>query len=149
MQRKAVTGSLYLRFVIAVFCAFNMMMFSYPIYASYFESDTQGFASLFSWLSLLTALPVMTYCAWPIVDALMQKGVLLFAVDNEGHTALDDVFLYDRGNLINLFLRHYRLFPENVINESRIRRSIEEGKWNIFNAFYFEIFHTTPRILFY
>lgn len=65
-----VSRSLYLRFVIAAFCALNIMMFSYPIYASYFDADAVGFAPLFAWLSFAMALPVMTYCSWP----LFQRG---------------------------------------------------------------------------
>jgi Cu2+-exporting ATPase len=67
MQRKAVTFGLYLRFVISVFCAFNMMMFAYPIYASYFDADVEGYSTLFSWLSFFASLPVLGYCAWPIL----------------------------------------------------------------------------------
>ncbi len=61
-----VSRSLYLRFVIAAFCALNIMMFSYPIYASYFNNETAGFSQFFGWLSWLAALPVVIYCAWPL-----------------------------------------------------------------------------------
>lgn len=62
-----VSRSLYFRFVVAAFCALNIMMFSYPIYASYFDQDTIGYANLFGWLSFLTSLPVVSYCAWPLI----------------------------------------------------------------------------------
>ncbi len=58
--------SLNIRFIVAAFCALNVMMFSYPIYAAYFQYDQEHYALLFAWLSLWTTLPVVTYCAWPI-----------------------------------------------------------------------------------
>ncbi len=61
-----VSRILYLRFVIAAFCALNIMMFSYPIYASYFDSEPLGFSHLFVWLSWVVSLPVVTFCAWPL-----------------------------------------------------------------------------------
>lgn len=65
--RKSVSFSLYLRFAIASFCSLNIMMFAYPLYATYFDFDDQGVGMLFAWLSLFTALPVVGYSAWPIV----------------------------------------------------------------------------------
>lgn len=64
--RKAVGAGLYLRFVVAAFCALNAMMFAYPLYATYFSYDGEGYGTLFAWLSLLSSLPVITYSAWPI-----------------------------------------------------------------------------------
>jgi len=61
-----VSFNLYLRFAIAAFCSLNIMMFSYPIYATYFDIENQGLGPFFAWISLFTSLPVMTYCAWPI-----------------------------------------------------------------------------------
>lgn len=65
--KKPISLSLYLRFAIAAFCALNVMMFAYPIYATYFDGDDQGYGMLFAWLSCFVSLPVITYCAWPIV----------------------------------------------------------------------------------
>lgn len=65
-DRKAVSFGLYLRFIIAAFCSLNIMMLAYPLYATYFYYDGEGYGNLFAWLSLLVALPVVTYCAWPI-----------------------------------------------------------------------------------
>jgi heavy metal translocating P-type ATPase len=42
------------------------MMFAYPLYATYFSYDGEGYGSLFAWLSLLSSVPVITYSAWPI-----------------------------------------------------------------------------------
>lgn len=59
--------SLYLRFAVASFCALNLMMLAYPLYLEYLGIDTQGHGKLFVWLSALICLPVITYCAWPMV----------------------------------------------------------------------------------
>ncbi|MEI8366546.1 MAG: heavy metal translocating P-type ATPase [Parachlamydiaceae bacterium] len=66
MARKAVSFDLYLRFAVAAFCSLNIMMFAYPLYATYFNYDGEGYGSLFAWLSLAMSLPVVTYSAWPI-----------------------------------------------------------------------------------
>jgi len=63
---QAVSRSLALRFIVAAFFALNIMMFSYPIYTSYFHEHMDEYPLLFAWLSLLGSLPVMTYSAWPI-----------------------------------------------------------------------------------
>lgn len=65
-ERRAVSRDLYLRFGIAAFCALNAMMFAYPLYATYFDSDGENYGSLFAWLSFFVAIPVVTYSAWPI-----------------------------------------------------------------------------------
>jgi len=65
-EKKELNFSLLLRFSIAAFCSLNIMMFAYPIYASYFSED-DGSASMFAWLSLASSLPILTYCSWPIV----------------------------------------------------------------------------------
>jgi len=71
-DRKPVSFSLWLRFVISAFCALNIMMFSYPIYGSYFTLDDQGYTRLFAWLSFFTSLPVVTYCFWPIIQRFIN-----------------------------------------------------------------------------
>lgn len=58
---------LYKRFGIAAFFSINIMMFSYPIYASYFNQEDQGWGRLFSWLSFFASLPVIFYSGWPIL----------------------------------------------------------------------------------
>lgn len=89
-EQRSVSFALYLRFIIAAFLSLNVMMFAYPIYASYFEFDEQGYGLLFSWFSFAASLPVATYCAWPIyrrawsaalvgiigMEALVTIGVL-------------------------------------------------------------------------
>lgn len=65
-QRKAVSTSLYLRFGVAAFCSLNIMMLAYPLYATYFSYDGEGYGNLFAWLSFAVSLPVLLYSAWPI-----------------------------------------------------------------------------------
>ncbi len=64
-QRK-VARSLLLRLFVALFCSLNVMMLAYPLYANYFTEDASGYSSVFVWLSFVLALPVVTYCAWPL-----------------------------------------------------------------------------------
>lgn len=66
-ERRPVSFDLYLKFAIAVFCSLNVMMFAYPLYATYFHGDDQGYGHLFAWLSFALSLPVVTYCAMPII----------------------------------------------------------------------------------
>lgn len=65
-DHKVHSFSLSLRLIVALFCALNVMMFSYPIYASYFDSYDLKYGTFFSYLSLILSLPVLTYCAFPI-----------------------------------------------------------------------------------
>lgn len=65
-QQRSYSFSLWMRFIISAFCSLNIMMFSYPLYATYFYEDPLNYGSLFAWLSLFTSIPVLTYCAWPI-----------------------------------------------------------------------------------
>lgn len=68
---KAVSNDLYLRFGVAAFCSLNIMMFAYPLYATYFNYDGEEYGSLFAWLSLIVSLPVLLYSAWPIWNRLL------------------------------------------------------------------------------
>ncbi len=65
-KTKPLSRSLYLRFIVAAFCALNVMMFAYPLYATYFDDDQQRMGSLFAWVSFFATLPVVTYASWPI-----------------------------------------------------------------------------------
>ena len=66
-RQRVISRSLMLRFMIAAFFSLNVMMFAYPIYATYFDGrETAGYAELFAWLSLIGSLPVLFYSAWPI-----------------------------------------------------------------------------------
>ena len=65
-ESRVISSSLYLRFIIAAFCSLNVMMFAYPLYATYFDYDDQNYGRLFAWLSLGGSLPVLGYSGWPI-----------------------------------------------------------------------------------
>jgi P-type Cu2+ transporter len=66
-EQKEVSKNLYLRFAIAAFCAFNAMMFAYPLYAIHFENDVGIEGKVFAWISFMISLPVITYAGWPIL----------------------------------------------------------------------------------
>lgn len=66
-RQNAINHSVMLRFIVAAFFSLNVMMFAYPIYATYFDKgDGEGYAQLFAWLSLIGSLPVLLYSGWPI-----------------------------------------------------------------------------------
>lgn len=65
--KRSVSRQLYLRLVIAIFFSLNVMMFSYPIYASYFSNDPTGISQLFVWFTFASSLPVVFYSGWPIL----------------------------------------------------------------------------------
>lgn len=73
LNDRSISFSLYMRFIVACFCALNVMMFSYPIYASYFNEEELGYAHLFSWLSFAATIPVATYSAWPIYRRFLNS----------------------------------------------------------------------------
>lgn len=72
-ERKAVQSSLYLRFILAAFCSLNVMMFAYPLYATYFHQDADGNASLLAWTSFYCSLPVLLYSAFPIYRRFLSS----------------------------------------------------------------------------
>jgi heavy metal translocating P-type ATPase len=66
-RQQAISRAFMLQFIVAAFFSLNVMMFAYPIYATYFDGgDSEGYAGLFAWLSLAGALPVIFYSGWPI-----------------------------------------------------------------------------------
>lgn len=67
VENKQVNSGLYARFIVAAFCALNLMMFSYPIYASTLTMDLEGYIPLLSWLSLGAVIPILTYSSFPII----------------------------------------------------------------------------------
>lgn len=66
-EKTPVSKDLYLRFSIAAFCALNVMMFAYPLYATYFNYDPEGHGYYFAWLACIASLPVLCYSAIPII----------------------------------------------------------------------------------
>jgi heavy metal translocating P-type ATPase len=65
-ESQEVKRSLQWRLAVAAFCSLNIMMFAYPLYATYFDYDGEGYGNLFAWLSFFACVPVLTYSAWPI-----------------------------------------------------------------------------------
>lgn len=64
--QRPVSKDLNLRFGVAAFFALNAMMFAYPLYATYFHYDGEGYGNLFAWASFFSTLPVVFYSAAPI-----------------------------------------------------------------------------------
>ncbi|NGX57403.1 MAG: Copper-exporting P-type ATPase A [Chlamydiae bacterium] len=75
---KALHSQLLLRFIIATFCSLNIMMFSFPVYATFFESDPTNLSTLFAWFSFSASLPVLFYSAWPIYRRFWHAFILGF-----------------------------------------------------------------------
>lgn len=65
-EQRAVSTALYMRFAVAAFCSLNAMMLAYPLYATYFSYDGEGYGSLFAWASFFISLPVLFYSGLPI-----------------------------------------------------------------------------------
>lgn len=65
-DKRAVSKALTLRFAVASFCSLNVMMFAYPLYATYFSYDGEEYGALFAWLSFFVSLPVVFYSGIPI-----------------------------------------------------------------------------------
>ncbi|MBA3957599.1 MAG: cation-translocating P-type ATPase [Parachlamydiaceae bacterium] len=72
-DNRPVSFDLKLRFAVAAFCSLNVMMFAYPLYATYFHDDPEHYGSLFAWLSLVASIPVVTYSAWPIIRRFLTS----------------------------------------------------------------------------
>ncbi len=65
-EKRKVSRSLYLRLTVSIFCALNIMMFSYPLYAYDLWGGSLEDARLFAWISLFISLPALFFGAWPI-----------------------------------------------------------------------------------
>lgn len=99
--KRKISGLLYLRLIIAVFFSLNVMMFSYPIYASYFTADETGVSELFVWLSLFASLPVFTFSAWPIfkrfftaltVGVIGMEALIVIGISSAFGLSLYEIF---------------------------------------------------------
>lgn len=99
---KPVPRSLYLRLAIASFCSLNVMMLAYPLYATFFDPETEGVGNLFAWISLYASLPVLTYSAWPIYHKFwygLRAGLLgMEALVTTGIAAATALSLYELWN---------------------------------------------------
>ena len=65
-KTKGIQKKLFFRFGVSAFCSINIMMFSYPIYSSFFHQATEGYISLFVFICFFLSLPVLFFSAWPI-----------------------------------------------------------------------------------
>lgn len=107
-EARKVSRDLWLRFAVAAFAALNLMMFAYPIYASYFREEGLGYTELFGWLSFAMAVPVILYSAWP----LYQRAAASFRVGILGMESLvaigvSSAFLYSTVELLRGGARVY------------------------------------------
>lgn len=75
-EKRVVSKDLMFRFVIGAFFSLNIMMLSYPIYASYFDYDPEGYANVFAWISFIFALPVLLFSGWPILKRCVGSCLL-------------------------------------------------------------------------
>ncbi len=64
--KNQISRFLYLRLIIAAFFSLNVMMLSYPVYASFFSLDDEGMSRIFVWLSFVSSIPVLVFSGWPI-----------------------------------------------------------------------------------
>lgn len=73
---KADTKSnlLTLQFSVAAFSALNVMMFAYPLYATYFDFENVGMGPVLAWISLALTIPVMTFSAAPLYKRMLVQG---------------------------------------------------------------------------
>lgn len=65
-SKGVVSRRLLLQFGVASFCALNVMMLAYPIYASFFNRDPSQTSVMFTYLSFFFSLPTMFFSAEPI-----------------------------------------------------------------------------------
>lgn len=98
----ALPKGLYNRFLVASFCALNVMMFAYPIYAIYLSFEKEGIGELFALLSLAFSFPVISYCAYPIYIRCfhgIRTGILgMEALVTLGITAAFSLSIYKMQN---------------------------------------------------
>lgn len=99
-EASKVNKFLAIRLCIAAFCAMNVMMFSYPLYATYFD-DGDHYGSTFAWLSLIFSLPVLAYSFAPVFKRFFNS----FRVGIYGMETLVMI-----GVLSSFFLSLYELF---------------------------------------
>lgn len=67
-EKKGMTG----RFFVAFFSSLNVMMFAYPLYATYFEIDLEALKPMLAWLSLAVTLPAL-FAGAPLFRKMFQQ----------------------------------------------------------------------------
>ncbi|MEO0898940.1 MAG: heavy metal translocating P-type ATPase metal-binding domain-containing protein [Bacteroidota bacterium] len=60
-EKKRIDTPFFLKLGVAGFCFGNIMLFSFPEYLGLIPEVEAGFSSLFSWLNLILAIPVVFY----------------------------------------------------------------------------------------
>lgn len=93
--------SLLLRTAIAGFCAFNVMMFAYPLYTTYFTFEEDGMRSLLAWISFVLTIPVMLFSGYPIYKRMWIQC-------KQGFIAMES--LVGIGTIAALLLSLYEMF---------------------------------------
>lgn len=77
--RSASNRIFLVRIGVAAVCAMNVMMMAVSLYQGHRSGIESSYRDLFSWVSLLLALPVLTFSAWPMYRTAfggLRAGVL-------------------------------------------------------------------------
>lgn len=101
-EKSRASRSLWIRFAIAGFCAMNIMMFSYPLYAAHFGIPADGYELALGWLSFALAVPLITYAAWPIwkrLNVSLKSG--LFGMETLVLIGVSTAFAVSTYHLLN------------------------------------------------
>lgn len=73
LGEKRSNKELLFRLCIGAFCAMNIMVVSYPVYASYFVDDLEGYSLTLSWIACIASLPVLAYSGAPILRRFLSS----------------------------------------------------------------------------
>jgi Cu2+-exporting ATPase len=79
LAHKKLVRDLLIRFGTAAFLSMQLMIYSFALYAGYFDDMPSSMKMFFQLLSLLVATPVVFYCGWPILKGAIgaiKHGVL-------------------------------------------------------------------------
>ena len=140
---KPISFSLYLRFFIAAFCALNVMMLAYPLYATYFNKGGEEWGMLLAWISLAFSLPVLLYSAYPIFQRFfhaMRTG--LFGMESLVVAGISAAFIL---STLNLFQGNSQVYYDTLtvvvalvllgkILESKAKFSAKEAFYSLARA---------------
>lgn len=108
----AVNLDLNLRFLVAAFCALNIMMFASPLYASYISYDFTDYGSLFTWLSLGSVLPVMGYSAIPIMKRFWNSFKIgIYGMETLVVMGMITAFTL---SVYNMYHHHYAVYFDSL-----------------------------------
>lgn len=111
MNQEKDTGLVW-QIAIALFSAFNIMMFTYPLYATFFDLDAEGLRPILAWISLILTLPALFYSAKPIYKRFyhqIRHG--WFATEGLAVIGILASFLL---SLIELFRGTYHVYFDSI-----------------------------------